>query len=245
MPLIAHLLEVRRRLFICVIVLAATTALCFFKRDLLFDLLRAPGGYPELYFSEITGVIGPTMKVALVGGFILALPVFVYQIVMFLSPGLTGKERRFLFMMLPGFVVFFLTGASFAYFILIPPVIMFLFEFGKEIATPIVSVGSYVNTVLALLFWMGIGFELPFVMWVLTRLGIAKAGFFPKQRRLWVVVAFVLGAVITPTFDPVNQLTVAVPFIVLYEIGIWMSKLAARRPKRAAAADAAPDVSPS
>lgn len=232
MPLMAHLRELRRRLIICIAALSAATLVCFLQRELLFDLLKRPGGYPQLYFSELTGVIGPTMKVSLLGGVILALPVFVYQVVIFLSPGLTKKERRFLLMMLPGVVLFFLMGAAFAYFILIPPVIQFLLEFGEGIATPIVSITSYINTVLSLLFWMGVGFELPFLMYVVTRLGIAKPGFFSKQRRLWIVIAFVLGAVITPTFDPVNQTTVAVPFIVLYEIGIWFSRLAAGKPKR-------------
>lgn len=240
MPFMAHLIELRRRLFICVIALALTTGLCFVKRDFLFDLLKRPGGYPELYFTELTGLIGPTMKIALIGGVVLALPVFLYQIVLFLSPGLTKKERRFLLLMLPGVVLFFLTGAAFAYFILIPPVIDFLFNFGSDIAIPIISISSYINTVLALLFWMGIGFELPFVMYVLTRLGIARPGFFSRQRRLWFVIAFVLGAIITPTFDPVNQTTVAVPFIVLYELGIWLSKLATPRAKRQSAPSPSP-----
>ncbi|MBF8299570.1 MAG: tatC [Dehalococcoidia bacterium] len=233
MPLMGHLAELRRRLFICAIALALGTAVSFVYRQLLFELL------------QITGVIGPTMKVSLVSGCMLALPVIVFQTIMFLSPGLTGKERRFLLLMLPGVVLFFLMGASFAYFVLVPAVISFLLEFGREIATPIVSVGSYVNTVLGLIFWMGIGFELPFLMYVVARLGIARPGFFSRQRRAWVVIAVVLGAVITPTFDPVNQMIVAVPFIVLYEIGIWLSKLATRRAKQSSAASAAPDASPS
>ena len=234
MSLASHLGELRRRLLISVVALVAGIAVSFIFREFLFDLLKRPGGDPDLYFHQITGVIGPTMKVAMLGGVVLALPVLVYQGVMFLAPGLTSSERRYLYLMLPGVASAFAGGVAFAYFILVPPIVEFLLEFGSGIAEPIVGLGSYVNTVVALMFWMGVGFETPFLMFFLSSLGIATPSFFARHRRSWVVVSFVLAAVITPTFDPINQSMVAGPFIVLYEIGILLSRLAARRTRRRA-----------
>ena len=234
-----HLSELRRRLFISVGALVIGVIAAFIFREPLFDVLRRPAGDTPFYFHELTGIIGPTMKVALLGGFILALPVVVYQAVMFLAPGLTSRERRYLLLLLPGVFLCFAAGVSFGYFVLVPPVVDFLLGFGRGIATPLVSIGSYLNTVVALLFWMGVAFETPFLMYFLTLVGVATPKFLARQRRVWVVIAFVLGAVITPTFDPINQAMVAGPFIVLYEVGILLSRLAARRPRgqRAPAAE--------
>lgn len=232
MPFTWHLGELRRRLLISVGALVIGVVVSFIFRRRIFDILERPAGDIPLYFYELTGVIGPTMKMALLGGFILALPVLVYQAVMFLAPGLTSKEKRYLNLLIPGVLLCFAAGVTFAYFILAPAVVEFLVGFGEGIATPLISIGSYINTVVALLFWMGIAFETPFLMYFLTLIGVLNPRFLARQRRVWVIIAFVLGAVITPTFDPVNQTMVAGPFIVLYEVGIWLSRLAARRPRR-------------
>ena len=226
-PFTAHLSELRRRLMISVGALVVGIVVSFIFRDFLFDLLLRPGGNPDLYFHQLTGFVGPTMKVAMLGGVILGLPVFVYHIVMFLNPGLTPQERRYLYLLLPGVAISFVGGVAFAYFVVVPPIVEFLLEFGDDVAEPLVSIGSYMNTVVALLFWMGVAFETPLLMYFLTMVGVARPSFFARQRRIWIVVSFVLAAIITPTLDPVNQSIVAGPFIVLYELGIWLSRLAA------------------
>ena len=233
MPLTGHLAELRRRLIISTVAVIAGFITAFVFRDFVFDLLLKPGGEPDLYFHTLTGAVGPTMKVALLGGFILALPVTIYQFVQFFAPGMTSSERRYFLLLIPGVALCFLAGLAFAYFVLIPPIVDFLLEFGDEVAQPLVGIGSYVSTVVALLFWMGVAFELPFLMYFFTKIGIAKPAFFSRHRRTWLVISFVLGALITPTFDPVNQSLVAGPFIVLYEVGIWASKFAARGARKA------------
>ena len=126
----------------------------------------------------------------------------------------------------PGFILLsFAAGAAFGYYVLIPPAINFLINFGGDIAEPTILIGNYVNLVVMLLFWMGVVFETPAVMFLLAKLRIVSPAGFSKWRRHWVVVAFVLGAIITPTFDPINQTLVAGPLIVLYEVGIWLSKV--------------------
>lgn len=237
MPITGHLAELRTRLIITAVAVIGGIIASFIYRDFIFDILLRPGESNgreiELFFTTLTGAIGPTMKVALLGGVIVALPVVVYQAARFLAPGMTRSERRYLLTMLPGVTFAFGGGLCFAYFILIPPIVDFLLNFGVDIgAEPIVTLDSYINTVVALLFWMGVAFETPFLMYFLARFGIVTPGFYVRQRRSWLVIAFVLGALITPTFDPINQCLVAAPFIVLYEVGILLSKFAVNRAKR-------------
>lgn len=240
MTIIDHLAELRRRLLISAASLLAgiVLSLVFYKN--IIDLLTRAADHPKLYFFTLTGAIGPIMKIAFLGGFIVALPVTVYQIVAFISPGLTPKERRYLFLLLPAVGFSFLAGVFFAYFVMIPPMVRFLLSFGSDIATPQVSLESYVNTVTSLLFWVGVVFELPVLMYFLTFLRVARPSFFSRFRKPWIVLAFVLAAIITPTPDPVNQTLVALPMIVLYEVGILLSKLAARKPRKRAALQPGP-----
>ena len=232
MSVTGHLAELRRRAIVSVIALVAGVIVAFVFRDRIFDILTRAGGDPQLYFFTLTGAIGPTMKVAMLGGFIVALPVVVHQFVGFIAPGLTGRERRYVYLLLPGVAICFMAGVAFAYFVLVPSIVDFLLNFEAAGARGQPSLESYINTVIALLFWMGIAFETPFLMYFMTLIGIANPGFFARQRRAWIVISFVLGAVITPTFDPINQSMVAGPFIVLYELGILLSRIAARKPRR-------------
>ena len=240
MPITGHLAELRKRLMIVAGAVIAGVIVAFIFRDFIFDILLRPGERDgeeiPLVYTTLTGAIGPTMKVALLGGVIAALPVVVDQVARFLAPGMTRAERRYFLIMLPGVALAFGGGLAFAYFILIPPIIDFLLTFGGDVASPLITLESYINTVVALLFWMGVAFETPFLMYFLARFGIVSPDFYARQRRIWLVIAVILGAVITPTFDPVNQLMVAAPFVVLYEVGIVFSKLAVRSKRRQAAA---------
>ena len=192
------------------------------------DFTAATGGEPGLVFIEVTEMLAVTLKVSLVSGLVLAFPIILYQIIMFAAPGLTAREKRYLFTFMPAVLLAFAAGVAFGYIVLIPPAINFLLNWGSDIATPMIRIGNYVNVVVMLLFWMGVVFETPVVMFVLAKLGIVSWRGFARWRRHWIVVAFILGALITPTFDPINQSLVAGPLILLYEMGIWLSRLATR-----------------
>ena len=231
-----HLAELRRRLTISGLATVVGIAVAFvFYKDIIRLLLRpaddltaATGGEPGLIFVEVTEMVAVTFKISLVAGLVLAFPVILYQVIMFVAPGLTPKERCYLFGFMPGVVAAFVAGVAFGYFVLIPPAIDFLLGWGSDLATPLIRIGNYVNVMVMLLFWMGIVFETPIVMFLLAKLGIVTGRGFARWRRYWVVVAFILGALITPTFDPINQSLVAVPLIVLYEVGILLARFAAR-----------------
>ena len=229
-----HLSELRRRLTWSAGVIIFSTIIAFvFHQQILHVLMVPAGEFTELphskpVYTDLTEFIGIAMKASLLVGFFGSLPFLLWQIIMFVSPGLSRTEKRYLYSLVPITILVFLLGAAFGYFILFPPAVKFLITFGDEIATPMIRIGNYVNLMLALLFWMGIVFELPIVLFFLARLGIVAPDFLSARRRWAVVIAFILGAIITPTLDPINQAFVAAPIIVLYEVGIHLSKLGYR-----------------
>jgi len=187
----------------------------------------APG--VELIYTEIAEMLGTYIKVTLYAAAVLVLPYIVYLVVMFIRPALTRRERTYLYILLPSVFFLFLAGATFAYFVLLPPALNFLLTFGGDIAEPMIKVGNYVSVLTKLIFWIGICFEIPMVMFFLAKIGIVKPEWLSKYRKVFYIVAFILGGIITPTMDPINQSLVAVPIIVLYELGILLAKLARKK----------------
>lgn len=239
-PLIAHLDELRRRVVRALIPVLITTVLAFVFREPIFRFLmgpadqfaQIPGGKPV--FTDMTEMIGITMKVSLFAGIGLAVPFVLYQVVMFVAPGLSARERRYVLILLPAVLLSFLAGAAFGYYVLLPPAIKFLLSFGSDVATPMIRIGNYLNLIVSLLFWMGLAFQTPLVMLFLSRIGVVTPKWLASKRRFAIVIAFAAGAIITPTFDPINQSLASLPIIALYEAGIWLSKLGARSRRRTA-----------
>ncbi len=238
LTLLEHLRELRRRVLISVVAVLVGSAVSFVFYKQIIDFLSRPaynlesGTGIDLVFIEVTELLTTAVKVSFVAGFVLALPVILYQVVMFIAPGLTGRERKYLFLFLPAALLAFAAGVAFAYYVLTPPALRFLLGF-SDVATPLIRISNFVNLMVRLLFWMGVAFETPLVMYMLAQLGIVSARQLSRFRRVWVVLAFILGAIITPTFDPVNQALVAGPLLVLYELGVLLAKLAGRSRREA------------
>ena len=170
--------------------------MAFFRQ--IIELLVLPArdldvGIGQLVYIEVTELLSTSIKVSFVGGFILAMPVILYQVIMFVAPGLTGREKRYLLGFMPGVLLAFVAGIAFAYFLLTPPALHFLLTFGGDLATPLIRVSNIVNLMLRLMFWMGIAFETPILMYLLAQLGIVNARMLGRFRRYWVVVAFIPG----------------------------------------------------
>ena len=233
--LLQHLSELRRRVFICVVAVLAGSAVSFVFFEEIVEILVEPardlglGTGGELIYTEVTELLTTAIKVSFVSGLILASPIIVSQGVMFVAPGLTQQEKRYLFGFMPVVIL------AFVYYILTPPELHFLLTFGGDIATPLIRISNIINLMIRLLFWMGLAFETPLVMFLLASLGIASASSLGRFRRYWVVVAFILAAMITPTVDPVNQALVAGPLLVLYELGILLAWLAGRSRRKSKA----------
>lgn len=239
-----HFRELRYRILICIVALLIGACIAFyFYQDIigfLVDPARNVVGDDEWtpIYTEVTELLGTTIKICMLAGFVLALPVIFYQGIRFVSPGLTPRERKVLFSFLPAAVLAFVGGMAFGYFVMIPPALRFLLTFGGDVAEPLIRISNLVNLMVRLLFWLGISFETPLVMYVLAALGVVSASAFARFRRLWLVVAFVLAAAITPTIDPINQAIVAGPLIILYELGVLLARFAGRRKSSSAALSA-------
>ncbi len=227
-----HLGELRRRLIRCLIAVLITSMLSFIFARQIFNILIMPAEGIYLIFIEMTEMIGTYMKVSVASGIVLAMPYLVYQVLMFIFPALTRREKRYILLILPWVVLMFIGGVVFGYFILVPPATKFLITFGSDIASPQIKIGSYISIVIRLLLAIGFVFELPVITTFLARIGIVSPKWLAAKRKLALVFAFILAAIITPTFDPINQSLVAAPLIILYEMSIWLAKLVYRGEKK-------------
>jgi len=224
--IIQHLEELRDRLIKSAIAVTVTTLLSFvFARQFLQLLIVPMGETPPVSSSPTTNIVVFT-KVALISGVALAMPVLVYQLIGFIAPGLTRREKRYLYLILPGATLSFVAGIAFAYFVMLPMAIPFLKGFLGDIVRPNWFVDKYISFITSLLFWIGISFETPLLIFFLAKLGIVTAESLSRYRKYAVLVIAVISAVITPTPDPFNMILVMGPLILLYEIGILLAKLA-------------------
>jgi sec-independent protein translocase protein TatC len=195
-----------------------------FTQQLVEFLARPIGGLGHLRAIEVTESVGVFMKVALLGGLALALPYVAFEFWLFAAPGLRPRERWFGLIGIPLAAVFFISGMAFTYYLLLPSALPFLLNFLGIQAQ--VRPQSYFDFVTGLLFWIGIAFEFPLVIYVLTGMGFIKPQILARNWRIAVVIMAVVAAAITPTVDPVNMGLVMLPMIVLYFISILLSYMA-------------------
>ena len=236
--LMSHFAELKKRLYISIAMILITTIVAFafyrpiqdFVQRPAIDALERvrPDDPARLVQLDITEGWTVTAKVSIMVGFAAAFPVVLYQVIMFVRPGLKGNERRTLYLLLPGGTLLFIAGAAFAYYLVIPPAIHFLLQFGGEIALVTPRLSSYVTLVSTLVIWMGLIFELPIIMFLLAKIGVLRPQGLSKQRRWVILFAFILAAIVTPTVDPVTQTMVAAPVVVLFELGLLLTKIATR-----------------
>jgi sec-independent protein translocase protein TatC len=223
-----HVNDLRKHLFRSVIFLAVTTAISFLFASRLIDYLAAPiGGISHLQAIEVTEPIGVFMKVALLSGFALALPFIAFQMWLFIVPGISHRSAMMGYIAIPAVVIFFLAGMAFAFYVMVPTALPFLLNFMGIPTLP--RPASYMSFTVGLMFWVGIAFEFPLIIFVLANVGLVKADMLIKQWRIAIVAIAVIAAAITPTVDPVNMSMVMLPMAVLYFLSIGLAKIAQRR----------------
>ena len=230
LSILDHLQELRQRLIKSVIAVAVASVIAFIFYEWIFYILKLPTEGLNLIYIEMTEMLGTIMKVCLIAGIILAMPYLVYHGIMFVSPALTPKEKKYVYFILPWIALMFTGGVVFSYFVLIPPATRFLISFGSGIASPEIRVGNYISVVARLLLAIGIVFETPVITTFLARVGVLKPKWLSDHRKTAIIFAFILAAIITPTFDPINQSLVAIPLIILYEMSIWLARLVYKKP---------------
>ena len=220
-----HITELRRRLIIAAAGFGVCVVICFFFSGPIMNFLCRPiGGLDSLTAIEITENVSSVFEVALLAGFILAFPLIAYEAFAFILPGLKETEKSVLFRFLPPVILFFLAGVCFAFFIVLPAAIPFLTSF-MGIKTEI-RPSDYISFSTNLIFWIGIVFEMPVIIYIAARLKLVRSDKLLKNWRQAVVVCAVLAMLITPTVDPVNMLLLMVPLIALYFLSILGAKIA-------------------
>ncbi|MFN2303632.1 MAG: twin-arginine translocase subunit TatC [Anaerolineales bacterium] len=228
MTIWGHLNELRRRLFYSLIALVICVIISVIFADFLLELVSRPiGGFENLLSIQVTENLSVYFRVTLLAGFILALPFILLQLIMFIAPGLKRSERKWLFRAVPLATLLFCAGAVFAYLVMLPTAIPFLIQFTGPQVLP--KWRDYVNFVTNLIFWVGVSFETPLLMYILAKLGIINAKTLAKGWRIAVVIIAVIAAVATPTPDPINMAILMAPLLILYLLGILLAMLARRK----------------
>jgi len=233
-----HLDELRKRLFRAVLALIIGTALCVAFATQGLELMLVPlGEYVPQTIHPTEGFI-VYFRVAMIGGVTLAMPVIVYELLRFALPGLMPEERRYLYLLLPGVFFFFAGGVAFAAFIMIPAAINFMQGFLQSIIDNRWTLDNYISFVTRVLFWMGMVFQTPLIMFFAAKLGLVTPKKLAKFRKYAILLIAIIAAAVTPTPDPVNMMIVMIPLYGLYEVGIILSRIAmvGRKPAEESAA---------
>lgn len=235
LPLTEHLDELRQRLVRSLIAMGLGTALCYSRAEILYQSLLAPltgrlSGDSRLIFTELTEAFLTYFKLSLWGGFLLASPVIFYQAWRFVSPGLFRKERKILLVFAACSTAAFLAGTLFGYYFAVPSIFSFLLAFGGPAIVAMPSMKQALSLVLRILLIFGVMFEVPLVLALAGWAGIVSADLLRRGRKAAIVAVFIVGAVLSPP-DVLSQIFVAIPIYVLYEVGILLCALGARRHK--------------
>jgi sec-independent protein translocase protein TatC len=223
--LLEHVDALRKHLTRMVIALVIGVGISATFTTQIIDFLSSPiGGINTLQAIDVTESVGVFMRVALIAGFAMILPYIAFELWLFAAPGLSVRARRMGLLGIPLTLIFFLGGVLFSYYLLLPTALPFLLTFMGIHTIPRVS--SYVDFVTGLLFWIGIAFEFPLVIYVLSLMGIVKPKMLVKYWRYAVVIIAIIAAAITPTVDPVNMSLVMAPMVLLYFLSIGLSQMA-------------------
>ena len=219
-PLRDHLQEFRKRLIICLVVVAIAALACYNYVDDIIALLSGPAG--KLYFMNPSEVFFTYMEIALYAGILFTLPVLLYEVWAFVAPALWPEERRAVLVILPTAVILFYVGLIFAYYLVVPAAVTFFMGFATQTLQPMFSLESYLSFILALTLPFGFIFELPLIVVFLAKIGLVTGDFLKGKRKILIVIAFIFAAVVSPTTDIFTQTMIAVPLIVLYEISLFI-----------------------
>jgi len=236
-PFVAHLVELRDRLIKAILAIGAVAiALAIWPGPAaLYDILAAPlvAHLPKGATLIATSVISPfivPLKILLMAAFLVALPVVLYQVWAFVAPGLYSHEKKLVLPLVISSTVLFFIGVGFCYFFVFGQVFSFIQSFAPKSITAAPDIEAYLSFVLTMFLAFGAAFEVPIVVIVLARMGIVSIEKLKEFRGYFIVLAFIIAAIITPP-DVVSQLALAIPMCLLYEVGIWAAQLFIRHTK--------------
>jgi len=246
MGFLDHLEELRRRLVYSIIAVAVGFCACWWKVERIYDVMQRPimdalkanGMSEKLVYLNPTEPFNLYLKIAALAGLFLTSPFVLYQVWMFISPGLYRNEKRYVVPFMVSTITLFASGGYFGYKIVYPAALSFLINFGKQFQ-PMITIGEYTSLFLSIILGMGLIFEMPILVFFLSLMGIISAGFMWKNFRYSILVIFIIAAIVTPTTDILNMCIFAAPMIALYAVSIGVAWLvhpkqrAARKTKQA------------
>jgi sec-independent protein translocase protein TatC len=247
MGFLDHLEELRKRIVYSLIAVAAGFGVCWGYHEKIYyimqkpitDVLRAQGMSDKLVFLNPTEPFNLYLKIAALAGLFLTSPFVLYQVWMFISPGLYRNEKRYVVPFMSSTIFLFMAGGYFGYRIVYPRALDFLISFGRQFQ-PMITIGEYTSLFLSIILGMGLIFEMPILVFFLALMGMVTAKFMWKNFRYAILVIFVVAAIVTPTPDIVNMCVFAAPMILLYIFSIGVAWLVhpkqrqARKEKKAA-----------
>ncbi|MBU5214836.1 twin-arginine translocase subunit TatC [Heyndrickxia oleronia] len=235
MTIFEHISELRKRLFVIVVFFILAVIVSFFLSQPLIRYLQESDLAKEITMNafRLTDPFKVFMEMTLYLALVIILPVILYQLWAFISPGLYEKERKVTLSYIPAAVLLFLAGIAFSYFILFPLILKFMMQLSSQMnINPVIGINEYFSFLFQITLPFGLLFELPIIILFLTRLGIITPMFLAKIRKYAYFLLIVLAAFITPP-DVMSQIIVAIPLMILYEISIWLSKIGYRKSKAA------------
>lgn len=225
MSLMEHLEELRKRIVHSAIYLALGFFVCWFFREHIVNFFQSPLSKLriKLSYTHPMDPLNFDLQVALLGGAILASPFILYQVWLFIAPGLYQKEKRFVVPFMSATIALFLTGAAFGYFFVLPGALKILIlGFGKDF-NPVVTIEEYTGFFLSIILGLGVSFEMPILIFFLALFGIVSPKFLWKNIRYAILAVFLIAAIICPSPDPTTMCVYAVPMLALYLIGIGVA----------------------
>ncbi len=232
MSFLEHLEELRWRIIYSLLGIVVSAIVCWIFIDFLVDIILlkpARDSGASLQNLKPFGQLFLYMQIAIIAGIVVSIPNIFYQLWRFIAPALKKNERKYISAIVIFSSICFLIGIAFAYFIMLPLTMKFAAQFGSTQIANQFAIDEYMSIIISVMLAAGLIFELPMLSFFLTKLGILTPNFMRKYRKHSIVIIMIAAAILTPGTDPVSQIILAVPLVLLYELSIFISKLSAKK----------------
>jgi sec-independent protein translocase protein TatC len=231
LTIVEHLNELRKRLIYILIAVGASAGAAYYFIDEILEFITGAGNIESLVFINPTEAFFVIVKLSLLSGIVGAMPFILYQVWKYVGVALKKGERKYLIFFGPVSYILFLCGAAFAFRGVLPLAIKFLLSFSKEYITPMITLNAYISFLSKMIIAFGAMFELPLVILALSKFGILTPEMLKKGRKYTIIGIFLVAAVLTPP-DVVSQIMLAIPLLLLYEVGIWICSAVTKKRER-------------